>query len=371
MLIEIINLDVLAVNPEDDEKISAINHLMHSHGYRHHIVIASKKMMRDLLASEYLYGLSRTHASEIYESLSEYYSYLTNIKFVLKVDFSYDGDPIYSVSPNNVNVMSVSYKYFSDHTNLCSAKMLAEDMSDYEFYSEIARSSLNGTSLNLPFKLDFRNGGGSQIKKNYLHLKSNDAVCLCIVDTDKKHPMGKEGSTSASFSTSERVFNCSAYAKILDAHEIESFIPESVMEDVIATEANNEARIDSLDTLARLNAIDNRVRLYFDHKNGLSLKTAINLDRTHGDFWLPILANLPNFADKDCLNNKSCTECNACPKIPGYGENILTRSVERLKIMTPQKKAEHVSPQLNEYWSDIKDYVVSWGCHPIGRVSRS
>ncbi|MFQ2347232.1 MULTISPECIES: hypothetical protein [Aeromonas] len=371
MLIEIINLDISAINKNDDKKISSINHLMHSHGYRHHIVVASKKTMRELLASEYLYDLSRTYASEIYESLGEYRSYLTNVKFILRVDFSYDGEPVFSISPSNINVMSVSYTYFSDHTNLCSAKMLAEDMSDYEFYSEVARSNINGTMLNLPFKLDFRHGGGSQIKNNFIYLKNNNSVCLCIVDTDKKHPKGKEGSTSSSFSTAERVFNCSAYAKILDVHEIESFIPESIMEDVISKEANNQDRVDSLDMLARLNEIDSRVRQYFDHKNGLTLKTAINLDRTHGDFWLPILGNLPEFADKECLTNKLCTECGACPKIFGYGDNILSKSVEQLKIMTPRKIAEHVSPQLNECWSDIKDYVISWGCHPIGRVSRS
>lgn len=371
MLIEIINCNILEFTETEHEKISAINHLMFSHGCRHHIIVTSRKIIKDILSSEHLTSQSQIYASDISTSLNEYAHYKTLVKFILQVDFNYDATPEYSISTDNIKVMKVSYKYFSDHSHLSLAKILTEDISDYSFYTEVARAKLGTSNLNLPFKLEFHNGGGSQIKNNFDHLKNNKSVCLCIVDTDKKHPKGGEGSTSSSFATSDRSFNSSAFAKIIDAHEVESFIPESVMTDIVSAENDNQQRIESLDILTKLNSIDGRVRQYFDHKNGLSLKNAIALDNAHGEFWLPLLENIPKFAAKSCLKNRRCTKCQSCPKISGYGDNILSKSVDKLRIMTPQKIAEQVSHQLNIHWTEIKDYVVSWGCHPVGRTPRS
>jgi hypothetical protein len=39
-------------------------------------------------------------------------------------------------------------------------------------------------------------------------------------------------------------------------------------------------------------SIDESAKFYFDHKKGFDLKTALELDNAHGDYWRPILKNL-------------------------------------------------------------------------------
>jgi hypothetical protein len=371
MLIEVINCDPSTFGSNDIDRISSLNNLIHSHGYKHNIVIGSKKTIKGIMISPCLQQPSLLFINDIYDSLSEYTQFKTKVDFFMIVDFVYDGCPRFEIDANNIKNMIVSYKYFSSHENLSPIKLLTENITDHDIYNKIALSKIKGSDLDLPFKVDFQNGGGSQIKTNYNYFKNRNTVCLCIVDTDKKHPCGNEGTTSASFSKTERKYHSSAYVKILDAHEIESYIPHNIIREVLMEKDDNAELISSFDMLMRLEKIDPRVRLYFDYKEGINLKKAIELDCKHGDFWLPILGTEAYFSAKPCLKTKKCDDCGTCPKIIGYGDRILSSSLKKIETMTPHKLAECVKDPLHELWIDIKKQIISWGCIPVGRLSRS
>lgn len=372
MLIEIINCTPLLYEAQNElDKISALSHLIASHGFRDNIVISSKKTFKDAIAAKILTTQQNNFAIDILDSLNEYKQVKTHISFYVVVDFEIQNQYVFNTSDSGQKIIHLGYGYFSSHTNLGLVKLLSESSLDYDFYNKIAQSTPSDSILKLPFKLTFKNGGGSQIKTNFDTIKNNKKICLCLVDTDKKHPNGREGTTSGSFSSIDRQFNSTAYVKVINSHEIESFIPDKIIEDVLTTRTQNAAIIDSFDMLKRLNGVDNRVRIYFDHKQGLSLKKAIELDRLHGDFWLPILATENVFSSKECLHSKICSNCTDCPKILGYGNDLLSDSIEACNKMSHQKLTEYVCSFLKPHWCEIRDEIISWGCIPVGKVSRS
>lgn len=372
MLIEIINCTpLLYEDAQEHDKISAISHLIASHGYRDNIVISSKKTFKDAISAEILTAQCNAFATDIIESLNEYRQVKTHISFYVIVDFEIKSQFIFNTSEDGQKTIHLGYSYFSNHTYLGQIKLLSESLLDFSFYKKMAEATPDDSIVRLPFKIQFHNGGGSQIKTNFDIIKRSHHMCLCLVDTDKKHPKGREGTTSSSFNAIDREFNSTAYVKVINSHEIESFIPEKIIENILTKKPNNPALINSFDMLKRLNKVDGRVRVYFDHKNGLSLKKAIELDSLHGDFWLPILSTERVFFQKECLHNKICTNCEDCPSILGYGNELLSDSVDICDQMSTRKLGEHVCDVLKPYWSDIKKDIVSWGCIPVGRISRS
>lgn len=372
MLIEIINCTPLLYEEQNEhDKISALSHLIASHGYRDNIVISSRKTFKDAITAEILTIQQNNFAIDIHDSLNEYQQVKRHISFYVVVDFNIQNQYIFNTSGSGQKTIHLGYGYFASHTNLDLVKLLSESSLDFDFYKKIAQSTPSEDIMKLPFKLTFKNGGGSQTKANFDTIRNNRKICLCLVDTDKKHPNGREGTTSGSFSSIDRQFNSTAYVKVINSHEIESFIPEKIIENVLTKKTQNAAIIDSFDMLKTLNGVDNRVRIYFDHKQGLSLKKAIELDRLHGDFWLPILATENIFSNKPCLHSKICSNCMDCPKILGYGNDLLSDSIDVCDKMSPQKLTEYVCDVLKPYWTEIRDEIVSWGCIPVGKVSRS
>jgi len=179
------------------------------------------------------------------------------------------------------------------------------------------------------------------------------------LDNDKKHPKGPLGNTSKAFGKEK--FNNTGMVKILDVHEIESLIPLETLEASVTNNANRNKTISFLKS-SILN--DEKIKFYFDHKKGLDLKIALELDKLHGPFWIPLLKSSNDIDKSDCLDEGKCVCKESCMKVEGLGDNVLTKSIEyiqkgNLQIYTPQ-----LPPILESHWIEIGKLLFSWCCGP-------
>lgn len=182
---------------------------------------------------------------------------------------------------------------------------------------------------------------------------------MCLLDNDKKHPKGPFGSTSKAFGKEK--FSKTGMVKILDVHEIESLIPLETLE---FSTTNSVTRSKTINFLKSSLKNHEEIKFYFDHKKGLELKTAFELDKLHGPFWIPLLKQSRDIERSDCLDEEKCVCKESCMKVDGLGENILSKSIEfiqkgNLQIYTPQ-----LPPLLESHWIEIGKLLFSWCCGP-------
>lgn len=157
---------------------------------------------------------------------------------------------------------------------------------------------------------------------------------------------------------------------IINAHEIESIIPLQMILDMM----NGQDSTYGSDTIS--NAEELRIysntdfRRFFDHKNGISLKTAIEYDLNNGeDYWLNFFSH--NASMKECYKDKLCHNCNSCPVIKGLGDRLLNSIVLFLQRNNTRKYSTTMEEFILTEWEKIGRELLSWGCTPATRVSRS
>ncbi|MBB1321514.1 hypothetical protein [Shewanella sp. SR43-8] len=367
MLIEIKSCEPKSYENEPD-KMSALINLLATHGLRKNIIIAPKQVLLDVINSDLYSKNDKRYASDILESNRENNSLKKTLLMHGIVDFSSQNTSV--IKNDNLYQISVGYYQFLNPKNAEATPIITENENDFLFYSVVGKYySKYISKLNLNINLDHYLGAGSHSKTQFDKLSTKHPFLLCIVDNDKPHPKKGEGSTSSVFSKSDRTFNSGRIAKVIDIREIESIIPKFIIKEVFSKAT--ATTIDALDDICTLADIENDFRRYFDHKDGLNLKKAIELDSKYGEFWLPILGAHSKFSDKDCFKTKLCSNCGQCPEVKGLGNSLLANSNNVIKTTNLYTIKRLLENSLKDAWYSIGEYVLCWGCVSTTRPSRS
>ena len=234
-----------------------------------HIVLSKATVMQEVIDSG-LYGrVIQNYASDIQDTKMDYGQLYKCLNIVVNIDFEGTGIEVKLIDEQNI--ISIGYKYFCDTENIQPITLLSENSLDCRFYSKVGEYHSQFVSSNrLKTNFVIEDGGGSQIKVHFDSLKTRKKFTLCILDNDKKHPKGKQGSTSAMFTKQDKDLSETVIAKVIDAHEIECILPLKMVEEILVGNNSPAQDIINFDRIKYLSDIDEKFRFYFDHKNGLS-----------------------------------------------------------------------------------------------------
>lgn len=375
MLIELVNIPFEDINlSEDEERRRALENIFNSHGSRNHLVISDTSTMNRLLeVGENVFGLSTmTFIRDARDMLRETRSLKSYLNIYLQVDFSERYLPRHTTSGSS-DMIETGYNYFVDINRVSPTLLIGEHINDAKLYKTIGThyaKFISSLSLNIAFQTI--HGGGSTTKAVFDNYKDQNSLAFCILDTDKKYPNDSEKSTATNFSRSDRLLNRSVKAMIINAHEVESIIPLPMIIDMM----NSPTSTYGSDTLTNAQNLTNYsnsdFRRYFDHKNGISLKDAIQYDiSNHGDYWLNFFNQDTTVSSKECVVNRECHECNRCPKVNGLGDGLLNCIVEFAHRNNTRKYDTTMEQFIRDEWENIGKELLSWGCTPATRVSRT
>ncbi|EMY6774305.1 MULTISPECIES: hypothetical protein [Vibrio] len=355
----------------DFERQECLQRILECHGHRTHIIKSNKSLCDDIINAGFYGERYEKYAEDLRQHKSELNQFKNSFNYTFTLDFDIEDENVFSKNKDNDHInITISYKLAKLESFYRGATLLAEDETDCEFFDLIASAYAKfNYGKSIISRINYLEGGGSKTHPKYLRMMKDNTFGLCIVDNDKKHPESKEGSTSSKFKNNgkERGLNNNQEAIVLDFHEAESIIPDSILETII-----DKTKIDDFDNVINLDKkINYRFRKYFDHKNGISLKDAWILDKNRNEkFWENALKNLNAFNHKPCRETKTCANskneqvCHSCIEINGFGQNILEHSINQLNRVHLRTVTRDLSPYIAKQWDAIGCSVLNWSCSP-------
>ncbi|AIU87102.1 MULTISPECIES: hypothetical protein [Pectobacterium] len=350
----------------------AIENILRSFAEKKHLVISSKSFFNSIIEEQSgIYSISsKNFASEALSGLREYHAILNQVSFYISVDFTIPDTSFKWVEHGEKYKFVCGPLYFNDSSQLQKTKIVCENPLDSDFFKIIAAFYARNENLSrCSINFNALNGGGGSTKDTFERTIKNDEIAFCIVDNDKSHPRAPYGGTSAHFLGSRT--NRSGLVEILDVHEIESLLPLETIEEVLKNLNLMEKKEKSLAFLKEICSIDESVKFYFDHKKGFNLKTALELDNIHGDFWSSILKKINYKYNCECIELKKC-ECEpSCLNYEGFGDNLLNNTLQYIHKGSLRKYTPDLPPKLHQKWYKLGKNFFSWSCGPYkkSRVS--
>ena len=224
----------------------------------------------------------------------------------------------------------IPYLALTDSASLQKTVLLCEDSQDCLLFEIIAKYYSGQNNIHYPIAFQHLNGGGSRTHREFKNLYNEIPLklCLCLADTDQKHPYGTKGSTANAFNGQLR--KPYVHFEILDLHEIELFFPFKALPIALTS----PLRTDQIQTIDYIIALENEDRpemRYLDLKKGLELDHVFALDTAHGNYWKKLLlVKKPKTVSTQCVLDGECTCGNRCKIIHGLGENLLPQFLNYL-----------------------------------------
>ncbi|MBB6055922.1 hypothetical protein [Tolumonas osonensis] len=367
MIIKIKPIDLNSL--EMDEKIiSSIDNILKSFGEKKHIILAEKAFFSFIIDRADLFGVnSRRYANAALNQQRELNALTKIVNFYVEVDFSLNKFNNFDISNDDRNILTISADYFSDTKLIQSASIICEDINDIDLYELFSNYFVEQARLNhLSTSFNKVNGGGANTSKVFDKTSDDGVIGLCIVDSDKSHPLGARGSTSKKLGTTKYKNRCRLV--IINAHEAESLIPVHIIDEIIHRDTYENHVIDSFDTMKNIFSASLNTKLYFDHKEGFKLKDAITLDSSYGPFWVPALKSTKKFDHLRCVNERACGEDCSCVSFYGLGDTLLEKSLVILKKNKMSSVATKTSESLVMEWLSLGKLFFSWFCAPPTKV---
>ncbi|MBA0160309.1 MULTISPECIES: hypothetical protein [Pectobacterium] len=358
MLFKLINTDGVVLSEPDI--FCSINNLLTAHRECKHILFSDSDIFETISKSSLFDSLNKNAALMAHNDRRRNHSLFSLISTHVVIDFS-NPDIAQKIKNENL-IITVGYKYFSDTSSIQPIKLLCEDLSDVDFYTIVADfyKKRNGIR-NAGFNVEATNGGGGSIKGNFEKLSNQNKLCFCILDSDKKHPKDKLGSTCSGFKENITTFSSDFY--ILDAHEVESLIPSSIIGELIQDGIYGQEKFIEFEKLDSMEKEDPDTKIYYDHKEGFTISKLKSLSKySPEDFWWKVIYNNSRFGQTQCLKNKFC-ECDSpCSVSIGFGPKLLELSIPSLRVKSAAKIDEMLTPVLRKEWMNVGSRLFSWGC---------
>jgi len=370
MLINIENVS------EDDvlnqEHSIAIENLLRSFAENKHILIAPRAFFTAVIKESFgIYSAStKAFATEALRGLMEYAALKKSISFYVSVDFSIKDLSYEWLNSEHVDKFKCGPLFFNDSSQLQKIKIIFENPLDSDFLKIIASYYARSEKLSrCSIGFNALNGGGGSTKSVFDREVQNNELTFCIVDNDKMHPRAPFGGTSSHFLGS-RVYK-SGMVKILDVHEIESLLPFDTIERVLEKLNLVFKKKGSLDFFKSLCAVDESAKFYFDHKKGFELRSALRLDKAHGDYWRSIIKGLNELYKCDCLERQECCCEPSCLSYEGFGDGLLSNALEYISRGNLRQYNPELPPGLKSKWDDVGKNFFSWSCGPYKKARLS
>lgn len=319
-------------------KLRALENILIASGECKHLLWMPTHVVESLLGIEDLSGYAKRVLFELKSFVREIRGIERVFDFYVVVDF----DDAQRLDDSKAGELVVGYAHFKDSSSTQKCSFLTENLRDAEAFKIGAEAYLCRHRLLSAHKVSLRlaGGGGSSTYDSYLDSIKEDAFFLCVIDSDLKHPKGAKGSTATRFNGVAQGLQGKSYLKILDCHEIENIIPEKIA--LVASDGKLEQGLIFKRGKAK------KYRVFPDHKSGLCVSAAQELDEKHSDeFWKEFYA--------DAKVGKQIW------LIPPLGDNFLSNSLRIMAETSTVKLLEMIDEHEDELWWATSRLVASWG----------
>lgn len=347
--------------------IETLGRIARSRRQGKHLVSGSRETLKYLSACDQFQDYVKAIFGTLKSELTQIKHALDTIKMKVQV---VSGREIFTrnVIAGQV-VVTVSADIFDKLSLDSGTKLLCENLIDTEFYI-IGTECYQKWARYLPtIPLYFEGllGGGNTTARVYRENKRNNNICLCIVDSDKKHPEAPCGDTAKLIeAVDQEISNHLCQLEIIEHRELENLLPIKLMNEAINLCPDREPVV-----LDYFNNLDNHncdKRKFLDIKNGLKLgKLHHSENDVLKEYWREF-KNSGNFDSATilpgCVNSVGCTsirECN-CYVVRGLGDHILEQAVEASKMRSRAKLVEMFPDYLKTEWEELAQTIFAWGC---------
>lgn len=358
----------------DDGILEAVEYVARARQYGYHLLFASRSTLEVLRRCNQLENSARNVYERIYSQLPQMGALPG--KFTRHIEVVSN-----ELAPNiriegHTKVLRIPASHLANMGSVAETTLLCENQSDCDFYAAIAEVYLIRADLKtIRIVLEPRGGGGSTVSVAYRSLqKRNRQLCLCVVDSDKKHPEGTIGETARLVEQANDPEQLFCEHLIIRSREVENLIPTPVLSSIATPQIVRAIMF--LEALAHSTVIQSR--WYIDIKDGLKLgeihHTSDEQERT---YWTRIYQEIKAFAcniEHGCEVHPQCQnkdECK-CFVMPGLGKNILDRTLEFVKAGSLHRLERNAHDHTKSEWEEIGRVVSSWCCggSPIRSVRR-
>lgn len=332
----IIIIKNFSLDNDRELKLRALENILCAYGEGRHIVWMPIEIAKKIKLIEGLSSFAKRVAIELEESVIETRRIEDYFDFHVECDFEDK-----HIFEHKDKITKLGYHHLSNSETLQSPALLTENLLDANALIIAAQSYLcaNKSISMLSIKLQSTAGGGSTTYNVFCQKNDQKKLLACFIDSDKKHPLGSYGDTAKRFSGTPKGYNINYYLEILPTQEIENIIPNRILKEIFPVSENG---------IIFNRNMEKAYRAFPDHKIGLKVSTAIELDRKHqADFW------------KEFYSEHG--DSWICPP---FGERLLETSVNHLNSMSSHKISESLDSDIDAEWIRISKIVASWG---VGR----
>ncbi|WP_212023864.1 hypothetical protein [Citrobacter portucalensis] len=368
MLIEITNTQ--GIDLKDEKTHSSLYNLFCAFREGKHLIIADEEFLKKVSELKELGSLTCNTACSLISKSREYRQLKSIVDYYCVVDMkNTNPTPIQFLDDNNFFI--VGYSHFNDSEKIQQTKLLCEDINDYKLYSQIVKFFRHTIKMQgIDVKLEICNGGGANTISNFEKIRSRKLFCICLLDSDKMHPKAGFGSTASKFNTKTDTPLCKHF--VIEPHEIESLIPLKIIEECLMNKTISNTYIYSLEQVQAITNYRPETKLYFDHKDGFTVKKILEIENKYNDgFWKDTIANAPGLKKKGCISKLECKCTPPCVALPGFGTGLLEAGTKVIERMTHIKLNEAIPDILMTQWQGIGSKLFSWGCSPSNKTRTS
>lgn len=327
MIIEICDSLALDLQNLTDEEHGALIGLALSRSRGYNFILSSKSLLHALISLNDIGALAISTYRKVYSDQVQWRNLLSSFNFRVRVVSS--GQQISIHSEGSVEILQIPLKDILFYKLDDRASLIAENLTDIEFYVRISKSYLDYRKVVIGLCYNEVNGGGHTTKDVVSsHFKNNNGVSLCILDSDFKTPWCEYGDTAKGVIDIIPNFPFARYITT-KSREAENIIPTIIL-DYFASE--NKLIRQSVSKIKQL--IDDHDRnpvKFIDFKKGMRLKIIKTSCQDTNKFWSDsfIKAGLLKACNQsnDCQTIKTCK----CSLIDGLGTDLLKCAVKYLE----------------------------------------
>lgn len=350
---------------DEPETIPALENLANAVREGKHLVISDRETLKIITQCQDLSKTTRAIYTMLYNKFSELRSYLSVVTRYIEITDLLE--PALS-SLSDQEVIQVPLKFFENTQSIQKTILLCENSSDTSFYQTIARVYLIWKNANIKLEYEPRGGGGNTIDTEYDNIqKTTKYFCLCILDSDRIAPEGKLGSTAAQIDQNKNQSSQFFRTKvlILDVHEIENLIPNSILLGICSGDKQREEALKRIEKLQQIRG--NQIKHFLDIKEGtLMYKIFDSTNPKDKLFWESHVLEINRILkciDDDCLADWKCNKTKSncqCQISLGFGKNTLDNTIKYLEKIEPHKIAKEFNNDIKPEWEKIGQVVVDF-----------
>lgn len=357
--------ETLVSNIEEPHVLNALELIAQNRRYGNHLIFAEISILAYLAECMRLSETARRVFLNLHSKIPQKYSLLSKIS--LKVKVVAGSDVLMASDNEGAHEITVAAKFFDnpDLSNACV--ILSENISDSFFYEYLAKYHLRKSGLDhVCLRSEPRGGGGNTTSAEFKNIQERRSrFCLCICDSDKKHPTDNIGDTAKAVRAVDDKDQPLCDFLFLEFRQKENLLPSLLIEEAIKTDPN---RLAGLSVLRKLETLGNGdARNFYDFRKGLRRKQLqLNGHQSPtSTYWAKVLSDIKISISPVCsICGKTCELTDPCLNIltPGLGNKIFDAVVDVIKDKAETDVFSKIEPMVSKEWNRVGAVVVSWCC---------